>query len=153
MVDFHLNAWWFSEFNILKVILKSNSLSINKKNNTHIKCSLLNKALHFVKTEIFSLKLSRKATKLYPIFIISSNEKWYTIFQKSFTMSMDMVNDSTKKMICLPINTRSFCYATCILRPPALSLFRFASGWVWVHMVPDKMFLYYISSSIHNKKI
>jgi len=46
-----------SEFNALKIILKSNSLSINKKNHINIKCSLLNKKLHFVKTEIFSIKL------------------------------------------------------------------------------------------------
>ena len=43
-----------SEFNALKIILKSNSLSINKKNHINI---LLNKKLHFVKTEIFSKKL------------------------------------------------------------------------------------------------
>jgi len=46
-----------SAFNALKIILKSNSLSINKKNHINIKCSLLNKKLHFVKTEIFSKKL------------------------------------------------------------------------------------------------
>ena len=36
-----------------QVILKSNSLSINKKNHINIKCSLLNKALNFVKTEMY----------------------------------------------------------------------------------------------------
>ena len=44
-------------FNILKVIFKSNSLPINEKNHIDIKCSLLNKTLQFVKTEIFSIKL------------------------------------------------------------------------------------------------
>ena len=46
----------FSGFNILKVIFKSNSVSINKKNHINIKCSLLNKTLHSVKSEIFSIK-------------------------------------------------------------------------------------------------
>ena len=50
---------WFSGFNILKVIFESNSLSINKKNHINIKCSLLDKTLHYVKTEIFSIKLWR----------------------------------------------------------------------------------------------
>ena len=36
-----------------QVILKSNSLSINKKNHINIKCSLLNKTLNFVKTEMY----------------------------------------------------------------------------------------------------
>ena len=48
----------FSGFSILKVIFKSNSLPINKKiNHINIKRSLFNKILHFVKTEIFSIKL------------------------------------------------------------------------------------------------
>ena len=64
-----------SEFNALKIILKSNSLSINKKNHINIKCSLLNKKLHFVKTEIFSNKIVRKPTKLYPMTIISSDHR------------------------------------------------------------------------------
>ena len=33
---------------ILKVIFKSNSVSINKKTHINIKCSLLNKKLHSV---------------------------------------------------------------------------------------------------------
>ena len=39
---------------------KSNSVSINKKNHIYIKFSLLNKTLHSVKSEIFSIKLWRK---------------------------------------------------------------------------------------------
>ena len=65
-------SWYW---NILKVIFKLNSLSINKKNHINIKCSLLNKTLHFFKTEIFSIKLWRKLTKLYLRNIISSDHK------------------------------------------------------------------------------
>ena len=42
-----------------------------KKKIINIKCSLLNKTLHFLMTEIFSIKLWRKPTKLYPMTIIS----------------------------------------------------------------------------------
>ena len=51
-----------------------NSLSINKKNHIYIKCSLLNKTLHSVKSEIFSIQLWRKLTKFYPMTIISSDQ-------------------------------------------------------------------------------
>ena len=61
--------------NILKVFFKSNSVSINKKNHIDIKCSLLNKTLHSVKSEIFSTKLWRKLTKFYPMTIISSDHE------------------------------------------------------------------------------
>ena len=67
--------YWFSEFNILKVIFKLNSLSINKKYHLNIKCSLSNKTLHFVKTEIFSIKLWWKLTKLIPMTITTSGHK------------------------------------------------------------------------------
>ena len=70
--DFHLYTWWF---NILKVIFKSNSVSINKKNHIHIKYSLLNKTLHSVKSGIFSIQLWRKLTKFYPMTIISSDHE------------------------------------------------------------------------------
>ena len=53
----------------------SNSVSINKKNHINIKCLLLNKTLHSVKWEIFSIKLWRKLTKFYPMAIISSYHK------------------------------------------------------------------------------
>ena len=59
-------------FDILKVIFKSNSVSINKKNHIYIKCSFLNKTLHSVKSKIFSIKLWRKLTKFYPMTTISS---------------------------------------------------------------------------------
>ena len=65
--DFHQYIWRFSGFNILKVIFKSNSLSINKKNQINIKCSLLNKTLSFIKIKIFSIQLWRKLIKLYPM--------------------------------------------------------------------------------------
>ena len=68
-------TWWFSGFNILKVILKSNSVSIIKKKSTNIKCSLLNITLHSVQSEIFSIKLWRKLTKFYPMTIISSDHE------------------------------------------------------------------------------
>jgi len=42
---------------LILVIFKSNSVSINKKNHFNIKFSLLNKTLHSVKPEIFSIKL------------------------------------------------------------------------------------------------
>ena len=38
--------WHFYPFDIIKVIFKSNSVSINKKNRIDIKCSLLKKTLH-----------------------------------------------------------------------------------------------------------
>ena len=72
---FSLIFWMISWFNILKVIFKSNSLSVNKKNQINIKCSLLNKTLHFVKTEKFSIKLWIKLTKFYQMTIISSGHK------------------------------------------------------------------------------
>ena len=50
-------------------------MSINKKNHMNIKCSLLNKTLHLVKTDIFFIKLWRKLTKLYPMTTISSVHK------------------------------------------------------------------------------
>ena len=51
-------------------------MSINKKNHINIKCSLLNKTMHSVKSEIFSIKkLWRKLTKFYPMTIISSYHK------------------------------------------------------------------------------
>jgi len=59
----------------LKVILKSNSLSISKKNRINIKYSLLNKTLHFVRQKYSPKKLWRKLTKLYPMTIISSDHK------------------------------------------------------------------------------
>ena len=34
-----------------------NAMSINKKNHINIKCSLLNKTMHFIMTEIFLIKL------------------------------------------------------------------------------------------------
>ena len=40
-----------------------------------IKCSLLDETYHFVKTEIFSIKLWGKMTKLYPMTIISSDHR------------------------------------------------------------------------------
>ena len=72
---FSLIFLMISGFNILKVIFKSNSLSINKKNYSNIKYSSLNKTFHFVKTEIFSVKLWRKLTKFYLMTIISSDHK------------------------------------------------------------------------------
>ena len=45
---FSLIYFMISEFNILKVILKSNSKSIKKKNHIYINVYLLNKKLHFV---------------------------------------------------------------------------------------------------------
>ena len=50
-------------------------MSINKKNHIDIKCSLLKKTLHSVKSEIFSIKLWRKLTKFYPMTIISSDHE------------------------------------------------------------------------------
>ena len=41
-----VKSGWFSGFNISKVIFISNSLSINRKNNIHFKCSLSTKTLH-----------------------------------------------------------------------------------------------------------
>ena len=49
--------------------------AINKKNHIDIKCSLLNKTLHFVTTGIFSIKLLRQLTKLYPMTKISPDHK------------------------------------------------------------------------------
>ena len=43
-----------SGYNILTVILKSNSMSIKKKNHFNINAHLLNKTLYVVETEIFS---------------------------------------------------------------------------------------------------
>ena len=71
--DFHKYTWWFSGFNILKVILKSNSVSINKKNHINIKCLLLNKTFNVNK--IFSIKLWRITIKFYPMTMISSYHK------------------------------------------------------------------------------
>ena len=45
----------------------------------------------------YSPKLWRKLTKLYSMTIISSEIKLNTIFQKSFTMSMDTENDCRNK--------------------------------------------------------
>ena len=75
LLIFNKYTGWISWFNILKVIFKSNSLSINKKNYINIKYSSLNKTFHFVKTEIFSVKLWRKLTKFYLMTIISSDHK------------------------------------------------------------------------------
>ena len=47
---FSLIYLMISGFNILKVIFKSNSVSINKKNHINIKCSLLKKMLYSVRT-------------------------------------------------------------------------------------------------------
>ena len=58
-----------------KVIFKSNSLSINKKNQINIKWLLLNKTLHSAMSEIFSIKLWRNLTKFYPMTIISSDHE------------------------------------------------------------------------------
>ena len=80
-----LITWWFSGFNILKVIFKSNSVSINKKTHINIKCALLNKTLHSVKSEIFSIKLWRKLTKFYPMTIISSYHKSEIQFFRNHT--------------------------------------------------------------------
>ena len=104
-------SWWFSGFNILKVIFESNSLSINKKkNHIYIKCSLLIKHCILLrqKYSIF-IQLWRKRTKLF----ISNDysffraKKFSTIFQKSFTMSnvhgywkwFAEINDSTPHVL------------------------------------------------------
>ena len=50
-------------------------MAINKKNHINSKCSLLNKTLHSVKSEIFSIKLWRKLTKFYPMTIISADHE------------------------------------------------------------------------------
>ena len=39
--------YWFSGFNILKVVLKPNSMSIKKENNNNINFNLLNRSIAF----------------------------------------------------------------------------------------------------------
>ena len=65
---------------ILKVIFKSNSLSINKKNHINIKCSLLNKTLHSIRNI-----LHKTVKKTYQVLSNDYNFfrpwKWNTILR------------------------------------------------------------------------
>ena len=101
-------TWWFSGFNILQVSFKSDSLSINKKNHINIKCSL-NKTLQFDKTEIFSIKLWRNLSKLYPMTTISSDHKIKYNFHGYWKWFAE-INDSTPlySIVDLKILSKSY---------------------------------------------
>ena len=55
--------WWFSGFNILKVVLKSNSMSIKKENN-NINFNLLNRSIAFCLDRQILHKIVKKTYKI-----------------------------------------------------------------------------------------
>ena len=93
---------WYPQSNF-----KSNSLSINKKNHIYIKCSLLNKTLHSVKSEIFSIKLWKKT---YQILCNEYNFfrpwKWNTIFRNDLPCPRILKMIRQNKWFNRPVNGR-----------------------------------------------